>query len=183
MFFGWLHSPTVRVTAYICLQAHECQRLFCLNQKSFGSEIDIMNSSLRLLACKTDPNKFCYVCGLFITEKRQNNFTNKLPKGYLQYFGIGATSVNQTWTPSLLCNSCNSKLFSWASGSKLYVLLFKRICDSICGHLCVLYKFVGIFHSLHRWFGEKRSITKPIVIFVFPKLMDLVIASQFSTLM
>lgn len=71
----------------------------------------------RKYSCKNDPNKFCYVCAQYIFVK-PTNFATKLQSAYSFYFNLTPLNVSETWTPSVLCNTCKTLLNMWMSGAK-----------------------------------------------------------------
>ena len=62
-------------------------------------------------SCKNKPNVFCYVCGEFVLKRQKREFTNKLRKAYLRYFGCAIGDEDKPWAPHSVCLSCMSGLY------------------------------------------------------------------------
>lgn len=81
-----------------------------------------MSKRAREFSCYNNPDDFCYVCGEYVIDKKKHTFTDSLQQKYEQYFGVAPASVDQRWTPSMICHSCQSILTEWASTCK-YVFI------------------------------------------------------------
>lgn len=69
--------------------------------------------------CKVSPNKFCFVCGLYIFNKQsKRNLTKKILFLYEKYFGARAKNLNKPWTPNSICISCAVRLHEFGKSKK-----------------------------------------------------------------
>lgn len=68
--------------------------------------------------CATSPDKFCYICGEFMTKKRQRYITYFVKKSYYAYFGVKLGDQDKTWAPHKVCSICVEELRQWTKCTK-----------------------------------------------------------------
>lgn len=60
--------------------------------------------------CK-NREKFCAICGEYTTKKEKRTITSQIKENYELYFGFAL--VENSWSPSQVCNSCACSLRNW----------------------------------------------------------------------
>lgn len=53
--------------------------------------------------CVNSADKFCYVCGEFVTNKSFNKITQVIKDKYREHFGIGISHQDKSWAPHGVC--------------------------------------------------------------------------------
>lgn len=71
------------------------------------------------MCCKNNSNLFCYICGVYVISKQQNNITNYVKNIYHEYFGIQLDDQDKSWPPHIACRSCFESLRNWKKGKRL----------------------------------------------------------------
>ena len=66
--------------------------------------------------CKYLPDKFCYICGEFMTKTKRRSVSQALKLNYLAYFGVKLGDQDKTWAPHFVCKVCDVSLSRWKSG-------------------------------------------------------------------
>jgi len=56
--------------------------------------------------CKTYPNQFCYVCGLFVTIKGRRPINARIYSNMKAVFGKEVQNRVKTWVPKSWCDKC-----------------------------------------------------------------------------
>lgn len=56
---------------------------------------------------------FCVVCGEYVPLKNRKSFSDLSKSRYSECFGISCKSLNNSWTPNIICNSCRIFLSQW----------------------------------------------------------------------
>lgn len=78
--------------------------------------------------CKNSPDKFCFVCGLYIFNNSiQKVLTENILISYKQYFGFKARFVDKPWTPNSVCGTCFNILIKFGKGIKKYLNFGKPV--------------------------------------------------------
>lgn len=65
--------------------------------------------------CVNSADKFCYVCGEFVTNKSFNKITQVIKDKYREHFGIGISHQDKSWAPHGVCGTCYRYLYQTAS--------------------------------------------------------------------
>lgn len=97
-----------------------------------------MSAVKRQYFCLNNPNKFCYICGVYIFMNPRN-FSETLQTAYRMYFKISPEDLGESWTPNVLCNTCRTNLTMWMSGAKY--IFFNAIQLNVL-QLLILFYFV-----------------------------------------
>ena len=63
-------------------------------------------STVSARQCKTDPNKFCYICGEMNFAKEKCSITSHIKKMYKAYFDCYLEDQDKSWPPHLCCFTC-----------------------------------------------------------------------------
>lgn len=118
-------------------------------------------------ACNSSSNKFCYICGQYLTEKQQLNITELVKHSYELYFGLEITNWEKYWVPNVICSCCSKGLIRWSrTGRSLRFskpMIWREPADHIkdC-YFCV--NQVNGFNSKNKASIEYeyvQSVTKP----------------------
>ena len=93
--------------------------------------------------CRSNPNRFCYICGQVTLSDRWSPITNFVKKSYHAYFGVKLGDQEKplrlTYAVKYMLKGCDAA----ATRSK------------------------RVFHSVSQWFGEKERIILSTVISVW----------------
>ena len=76
------------------------------------------NMSSRRRKCKNDPDNFCYICGQYTPPMHRRKHIPKVKTAYKFYFGCEVGDQDQSWSPHISCNACNTQLLRWLAGKK-----------------------------------------------------------------
>lgn len=60
--------------------------------------------------CVNSPNKFCYICGEFVTQKQRKEITETVKKKYYDIFKYPILHQSSSWAPNIICSSCYRSL-------------------------------------------------------------------------
>ena len=66
--------------------------------------------------CKTNPNKFCYICGRYLMAKESVSISAQTTELYFKYFGVRLGDQNKSWALKVTCKSCPEMLRQWEVG-------------------------------------------------------------------
>ena len=69
--------------------------------------------------CKTDPNRFCCICGEFALAKEKRSITSHIKKMYKAYFDCYLGDQDKSWPPHVCCLTCVKTLSDWYAGKNV----------------------------------------------------------------
>lgn len=67
-------------------------------------------------ACKSNPDRFCYICGEVTLKKHQRKLTDHIKALYHAYFGCKVGDQEKSWAPHICCSRCSHALSLWFNG-------------------------------------------------------------------
>ena len=70
------------------------------------------------IQCKTDPNRFCYICGELTFAKEKHSITSHIKKMYKEYFDCYLGDQDKSWAPHVCYLTCVKTLSAWYTGKK-----------------------------------------------------------------
>lgn len=71
------------------------------------------------MACPSNRNLFCYICGEYIISKQLRSMTDLLKTAYKEYFGFEVVDgPNVDYAPSVCCSTCYNQLTEWRKGER-----------------------------------------------------------------
>ena len=68
--------------------------------------------------CKSNPDRFCYICGDYLIKGRERTITSTVATAYEQYFQCKIGDQEKTWAPNKCCLNCAVTLRAWLNGSR-----------------------------------------------------------------
>ena len=71
--------------------------------------------------CKTDPSRFCYICGELTFAKEKHSITSHIKKMYKAYFDCYLGDQDMSWAPHLCCLTCVKTLSAWYAGKNVHM--------------------------------------------------------------
>ena len=67
--------------------------------------------------CVTQPDAFCYICGVFTLPKQRRNISEFVKRAYYCYFNVKIGHQDKPWAPHKVCHSCEENLRQWTKGT------------------------------------------------------------------
>ena len=71
--------------------------------------------------CKTDPNRFCYICGKLTFAKEKRSITSHIKKMYKAYFDCYLGDQDKSCAPLVCCLACVKTLSAWYAGKNVHM--------------------------------------------------------------
>ena len=59
------------------------------------------------------PDRFCLVCGKYMSKEQQRNITDDVNKMYMIYLDCPLGDQDKTWAPHKICKKCCLGLHNW----------------------------------------------------------------------
>ncbi|KAJ8685337.1 hypothetical protein QAD02_021130 [Eretmocerus hayati] len=66
------------------------------------------------VSCRTDPNRFCYVCGSLTFKREVRNLSDTVISLYYAYFKKDVSGLDGRYVPCGVCNTCYMTLRLWS---------------------------------------------------------------------
>lgn len=125
---------------------------------------------MEVKSCKYNPDKFCYICGVYIFDKTGHPLSDHVKYAYSLYFNCTVENQDEQWCPHVCCGNCKKILSSWINNKKVYFSFstpmqwreprsHKRDC-----YFCCTIVPVGANKRKKNAveYADVRSVTKPI---------------------
>ena len=71
--------------------------------------------------CRTDPSRFCYICGELTFAREKRSITSHIKKIYDTYFDCCLGDQDKSWVPHVCCVRCVKTLSAWYAGKNLHM--------------------------------------------------------------
>ncbi|XP_069623312.1 uncharacterized protein [Ranitomeya imitator] len=68
--------------------------------------------------CLSNPDSFCYICGVFTIPVQRANISAFVKQAYFAYFKVKLGDQDKPWAPHMVCKQCVEGLRMWTKGTR-----------------------------------------------------------------
>lgn len=119
--------------------------------------------------CGKNVNRFCVMCGRFVSHGKARNFTKDLRTSFCDIFGIEELTLDNPWVPKVICPSCLIRVRLVAKGDRSKLFFYSPMIwrqpfnhPEDC-YFCKNYKF-GANSKTTIAYIETTSVSFPVLL-------------------